>query len=133
MPISWNDSMSTGVLEVDNQHKELFRQVGLLHDAMAQGQGREKISKILDFLGDYVISHFAAEEAQMDRLECPAAEANKQAHADFLAVFTDLRQRFEHSGASSALVLEIHNTVSNWLVEHINKIDTQLSACPTGA
>lgn len=30
MPIAWNESMSTGVVEIDNQHKELFRQIDLL-------------------------------------------------------------------------------------------------------
>ncbi len=34
------ESMSTGVVEIDNQHKELFRQIDLLTDAMKRGQGR---------------------------------------------------------------------------------------------
>jgi len=129
MPASWTQAMATGVNEVDNQHKELFRQLALLSDAMKSGQGRAKIEEILDFLGDYVVRHFAAEEKQMDEMACPAAEANKRAHAEFCATFKALRQRFDQEGAQTTLVLEISNTLSNWLVEHIAKIDTQLNAC----
>ena len=129
MSVSWNESLSTGVPEVDNQHKELFRQLESLSQAMSKGQGRDEIGKILDFLGDYVVRHFAAEEKHMDRLACAAADANKQAHRKFLALFRQLRRRFAEAGASTTLVLEINNTLSDWLVEHISKIDTQLKAC----
>ena len=132
MPVSWNESMSTGVPEVDNQHKELIRQLGLLNDAMLHGQGRREIGKILDFLGDYVVAHFATEEKQMERLACTAA-ANKRAHSEFLASFKGFRKRFEEAGASTTLVLEINNTISDWLVDHIAKIDTQLNTCAVNA
>ncbi len=129
MPMSWNNSMSTGVPEVDNQHKELFRQLSLLHSAMSRGTGRDEISKTLDFLGDYVVSHFTAEEKHMDNLGCPVAAANKRAHSEFLAAFQEQRRHFEETGGSPTLVLDIANMVSKWLVEHIMKIDIQLNAC----
>jgi len=121
--------MTTGVPEVDSQHKELFRQLALLTDAMKNGQGRTKIEEILDFLGDYVLQHFAAEEKHMDEMACPAAAANKLAHGEFCATFKKFRQRFDEVGAQSSLVLEICDTLSKWLVEHIGKIDTQLATC----
>lgn len=131
MPITWTDSLKCGVIEVDNQHRELFRQVDGLQQAMSKGQGRQEIGRLLDFLGDYVVRHFAAEEKQMDALGCPAARANKQAHAEFLEVFKSLRHRFDESGATPTLVLEIKDTLSRWLVDHIRNIDTKLNECVT--
>lgn len=65
----------------------------------------------------------------MDDLGCPAAAENKRAHKEFLATFTKLHERFQEQGASPTLVLEISDTVTKWLIDHISKIDTQLNAC----
>lgn len=126
---TWNESLRCGVIEVDNQHKELFRKIDGLQHAMSQGKGRQEIARLLDFLSDYVVRHFAAEERQMDSLQCPVAEANKLAHAEFLEVFKSLQRRFEEAGATPSLVLEIKDTLSRWLVDHISRIDTKLNEC----
>ena len=128
---TWNESLRCGVIEVDSQHQELFRQIDGLQQAMSQGKGRQEIGRLLDFLSDYVVRHFAAEERQMDALGCPAAAANKQAHAEFIEVFKHLRQHFEEEGATPTLVLEIKDTLSRWLVDHIRRIDTKLNDCVT--
>ncbi|MHB1035965.1 MAG: bacteriohemerythrin [Pirellulales bacterium] len=132
MPLAWEPTMTTGVRSVDDQHKELFRQVAALKDAMSQGKGRDEIARVLGFLGDYVVKHFSEEERVMARYACPAAAANKAAHAAFLAKFKELRARFDTAGAGPALVLETFDVVTKWLVEHIHKIDTQLLASVAG-
>jgi hemerythrin len=129
MSSGWDVSMTTGVPQVDNEHKELFRQVANLNQAMREGKGRNEIGKILNFVGDYVVSHFAHEEKFMEDYRCPIAEANKAAHNQLIAKFKELQSRFESVGNSSALTLEIHDTLKNWLVQHIRQIDTQLLAC----
>ncbi len=133
MPITWQPSLSTGVPHVDNEHKELFRQINLLEAAMREGKGREKVEEILDFLDDYTRRHFAAEERTMDQVGCPAAEENRRAHAAFIAKFEELRERVNRSGASSAVVIEMSNYLGNWLASHIAQIDAQLSGCLTNA
>jgi hemerythrin len=125
----WNPSLATGVAKVDAQHKELFRQVGLLGEAMLRGQGRQEIGKILDFLGKYVVEHFAEEERCMEEYCCPAAAANKQAHAQLLATFGTLKAQFDREGATPTLVLDIQRKLNDWLVQHIERIDKQLAGC----
>lgn len=129
MPITWNPTLATGVNTVDDQHKELFRQVGELNAAMAQGRGRDEIAEVLDFLGQYVVRHFAHEERMMEHYACPAAEANRRAHAEFLAKFKTLQDRFCKGENGPAMVIEIYNTATNWLVQHIQGIDTKLRDC----
>jgi hemerythrin len=129
MATAWNESMTTGVPLVDNEHQELFRQVDKLNQAMLQGKGRDDIKKILDFVGDYVVTHFAHEEKIMEDYRCPIANANKAAHSKFIGKLMELQTRFAGSGASSGLAIEIHDILRNWLIEHINQIDIQLLAC----
>lgn len=129
----WTPSLATGVAKVDAQHKELFRQVGLLGEAMSRGQGRQEIGKILDFLGKYVVEHFAEEERCMEEYDCPAAAANKQAHAQLLSTFAALKGRFDREGATPTLVLDIQSKLNDWLVQHIERIDKQLAgSAPRG-
>jgi hemerythrin len=129
MAFGWDVSMTTGVPSVDNEHKELFKQVDSLTQAMREGKGRDEIGKILNFVGDYVVKHFANEEKAMEQYRCPVAEANKAAHKQCIAVFKDLQTRFSSAGANSSLTIEIHDTLKKWLVNHIRDIDTKLLSC----
>jgi hemerythrin len=126
MPITWDQSLATGSAEIDRQHRSLFAQVAALADAMKQGKGRHEIAAMLDFLGKYVVQHFAEEEKLMDEVACPAAAANKQAHARLLSKYGDLRKRFDSAGGGPSLVLEMHEVLSKWLVDHIRGVDVQL-------
>ena len=128
MAISWNSTMATGLNNIDSQHRELFRQVDLLIAAMSQGKGRQEVGRILDFLGQYVHDHFADEEQEMDRYQCPAAAANRAAHAQFITTFQAMR-RLATEGSNPAMVIQIQNTLTKWLTDHIRRIDTQLLQC----
>lgn len=128
MAIAWNPAMTTGLPSIDEQHKELFRQVAALNDAMLQGKGREEIRQLLDFLGSYVAKHFAEEERAMEQYACPEASANRAAHAAFLAKFQAIRARFDQAGAGPSLVIETYDTATKWLVDHIRGIDCKLLA-----
>ncbi len=129
MYISWNETMATGANQIDDQHKELIKQLDLLTEAMMMGKGRGEIENILSFLGTYVVMHFMTEEELMQRYQCPVAEQNKLAHAQFIETFGQLQERFKTEGATSALVIDVKRKLNEWLTNHIVQIDTQLSAC----
>ncbi len=129
MKLEWSDSFTTGVPEVDDQHKELIRQLNLLYGAMAEGKSQDQIAKILDFLGNYAVWHFGSEEECMAKHACPAAEANKKAHAQFIELFGTMQKRFQKEGPTTALVVEVQQQTSNWVVNHILRIDTKLRSC----
>ncbi len=129
MAIQWSQAFNTGVEEVDKQHKTLIDQINKLNLAMQSGQGQESLGQTLAFVEDYVRSHFRAEERYMERVDCPVAKQNKNAHAEFLAKFTQLKRRFQAEGSKSSIVLEIHSYLATWLIEHIASIDTQLKHC----
>ena len=126
MAIKWNDSMRTGVAEVDEQHKELINMVNTLSDAIRSGKAKEEIEKILVFAGEYAQKHFKCEEGYFAKYNCPADAQNKAGHEQFVKRFTELKQDFQASGGSFSLIMKIYNELSNWLVQHILGIDTQL-------
>jgi hemerythrin-like metal-binding protein len=126
MPIIWDDSLRTGVLVVDNQHQELFRQINSLHEAMLQGKAREEVAKLIQFLDNYTKRHFAEEERLMEERKCPVAEANKMAHRQLLERLGQLKTQFEQQKTGTTVTMEIYRLMSDWLVRHIKTIDLKL-------
>ena len=93
---------------------------------MKRGKGRREIDALLDFWGNTWSNTFGEEEKLMEELDCPAAAVNKQAHAQFLLKYGGLRKRLDAAGTGPALVLEMYEMLSKWLVEHIQGVDIQL-------
>jgi len=133
MAYAWDESMSTGVEELDDAHQTLILWVNKLSDAMMQGKGNAEVLRILDFLGNYAARHFTAEEHCMNAFRCPTAQANKRAHTDFLAYFTKMKTECEVNGVNTVKVLELQQALGNWLRNHIMKIDVALKPCVTPA
>ena len=114
-------------VDVSDTVQSVINKINALSAAMAAGKGREELGRMLDYLGKYAIEHFTKEEAAMTRYRCPAAEANKQAHQQFVARFKELRAKFSAQGAQASMAIDIYNELSNWLIKHIRGIDVQLA------
>lgn len=122
-------TMATGVESVDSEHQKLIEMVNQLDDACARGAGKQEVSKMLDFLSEYVVQHFTGEEAHMERLHCPTAKQNEQAHQDLLTKYSAWRKNFDAKGASISMVAELSATLKQWLVGHICKVDVCMRDC----
>lgn len=118
--------MSTGIAEIDDQHKELIRMLNELSDSMRSGKGKDEIERILRFAGKYAQEHFECEERYFEEYQCAALPENKAGHAHFVARFAELMDDFQAQGGSFALVMKIYNELSNWLIQHILGVDTKL-------
>ena len=44
MRMRWEPELSVGVLEIDEQHQELFRRAGALLDALHDSRGQEELA-----------------------------------------------------------------------------------------
>lgn len=123
--ITWNSSMEVGIAKVDAQHKELVDQINKLHTAMMERKGREVIASTINFLKDYALTHFATEEGLMRVFKYPNYEAHKKLHEDFKTDFLKLAGELNDSPNSSLLTLEVENRLSNWLINHIKRVDKE--------
>lgn len=60
--MTWKDSYMLGISKTDKQHRELCDTADKLYNACSQGKGAEEAMKVLNFLADYTVRHFADEE-----------------------------------------------------------------------
>ena len=60
----WDPALALGHAEIDRQHEEMFRRFAALVAAMEADAPRD-VELLFDFLGEFVASHFAAEERLM--------------------------------------------------------------------
>ena len=119
----WSSTYETGVPVIDEQHKELFSQVDILLD---NGKA-DRVPATLNFLADYVIKHFAAEEGLQAKSAYPKAAEHKTLHTDFIATYKDLRKECDSSGQSAIVLMKLSRTALAWLREHIRAADKEFA------
>ncbi len=125
MSIEWNGNLSTGVEWQDRHHKELFKRVSGLLEAMSVGTGKEEIERLFTFLDSYFVVHFDAEEQAMSKYGFPGAVEHLGEHTGFIDSVASLRRECA-SGATSVLVVKVQKLVVDWLVHHIGEMDKKL-------
>ena len=128
MAIEWTADLSTGVQEIDNQHKELFQRINSLLDACNHGKGKEEVKKVILFLENYVITHFSEEEKYMNKHDYPDGMSHKKQHLEFMENFFRLKTQFEAEGPGVHIVVITNRLVVDWLRNHIRKTDMALGS-----
>jgi hemerythrin len=126
MPLSWDPSLTTGFVEIDEQHQELFRRVDVLLGNMRRGQLDEELEKLFDFLDGYVREHFATEERLMAAHDYPLAGPHRGQHRAFAQIFQERRREVAAAGCSPALIEKLSGFLLGWLQEHIGTADRAL-------
>lgn len=125
----WKDEMTTGVVELDAQHKYLIDFFNDLGYSIQKRYDPEDITKVLKVMKYYVEWHFQKEEECMLRYRCPVAADNQKAHMVFIRKFRDFQKEYEVSGGSIELAIRIYEELSDWIVNHIMVVDTKLAPC----
>ncbi|MFZ5776337.1 MAG: bacteriohemerythrin [Thermodesulfobacteriota bacterium] len=119
--ISWTDRYSVGVKEIDEQHKQLINMINELHEAMLAKQGKEALTKVLNKLATYCVSHFAVEEKLMSTHGYPEFAEHKDKHVKMTAKVKALIGEVE--SGKSTISIEVMNFLKNWLDQHIMGTD----------
>ena len=127
LKVEWTEALATGNRAVDVQHKYLIDIINDLAEAIENDRGGPALKKIIHLLQYYTEWHFCREEECMERLNCPTACANKEAHAKFLCVIVDFKTEFKKTGGSNELALKMYKVLTGWLVTHIQGIDSALA------
>jgi hemerythrin len=127
--MKWQDTYATGVQDIDEQHKLLFKASEDYRTSLDHGEGQRVYGLFLEFLDSYARAHFGQEEECMKRHRCPVALQNSRAHAAFLEVFATYRQRHATNGFDVQDARELVDFLDGWLASHIARIDVQLKPC----
>jgi hemerythrin len=127
MSLQWSESLASGSSDIDTQHKELIVRVNNLLLAVDKGTtAREEISKIVQYLTEYVVFHFGNEEKYMAKYNYSSATAHKAQHEQFVKTFMKLKERLMMEGINAPLAQEVKDLCVDWLVNHIKYSDRAL-------
>lgn len=123
----WNDNLKIGVSLIDSEHKELCNRIDQLLAACNKGQGKEEIMKTLQFMEDYTIKHFGDEEKLQRTSGYPKVTEHKAMHEFFKSKIADLKKDISENGANIATISKTNYFLMDWLLNHIQKVDTELA------
>lgn len=121
--ITWSSNLSTGVEEIDEQHKNLIAIINELHDAMTAGHGKEVVGKCLDKLIDYTVYHFGTEERLMKTYSYIEHLKHEGEHKNLVKTAAELQQSYKTNPAG--LTLKTMHFLKDWLNNHIMGSDVK--------
>lgn len=127
MAIEWSESLSTGIEWQDRQHKELFKRISSLMDAMNVGLGRDEVMRLFRFLDDYFVVHFDDEEQVMNKFGYPGSLQHIEQHTNFIDDIAALRMDAQDKGLSAGVVIQVQRRVVDWLINHIGETDQRFA------
>ncbi len=124
--MKWNDSYTTGIKNIDDQHKTIFASSEDFREVLEHGCSAGTYQGFLEFLNMYIETHFGYEEKCMHAHKCPIACLNKKEHTLFMKVVKNEEDAFQQTGYDPQRAFELLDTIDNWLGSHIARIDVQL-------
>jgi hemerythrin len=121
--LKWDKRLETGIAEVDNQHRELFKRIDSLELSLYGGKLKVEVVVMIDYLESYVEEHFDAEETLMLRINYPDIGKHRQEHQEFREVYKKIKNEYEIKGADSYMALDVDKEIRKWWEKHILKSD----------
>ena len=122
-PFRWDPSYSVQVKHFDEQHQQLFRIINDLYDGMRVGSGQEVLRDVLIALQDYILLHFAGEEAVMRNTGYPKLQGHIAQHRKFTSKVEDVCTRYIEGRIG--LSIDVLDFLTAWLQQHIVNTDKQ--------
>lgn len=119
--MSWDDKLSVGIEEIDNQHKALVSLLNQLHTAIHEKHGTTACMEILDRLVEYTRVHFTVEESLMRILGYPEYEDHHEEHDKLIVQVVELQQKLKSGKANVSF--ELLHFLRGWLSHHILETD----------
>ena len=117
----WNESLETGIVELDIQHRNLFNIFKILRDAIDNKKSSVVIKYIIEEVERYGQYHMDAEEAILRKYQV-LSENHYREHESFKKIVGDFKEKYIHT-PDNVLAEEISKYLYNWVTNHIMKID----------
>lgn len=128
MKAEFTNNLVTGNKIIDEQHRELISKINDLLAAIETSQGQATAIRTLNFLNDYVIYHFEAEENLQKEAGYPGLKEHQKQHAILRQTVADLTDMLtEEECASPAFMKQLNDKVIDWLYRHIEGFDRSVA------
>lgn len=125
-PIIWDERLATGDAHIDAQHAELHDLVLELGILAEEDPDRVRLGEVLFDLLSYASTHFADEEALMERIGFPGLEHQKTLHAEFRHEVAEMAARFA-AGDEALTASKVQQRLQDWLLHHVWEEDLQFA------
>ena len=124
--IVWDNILSIGVDEIDEDHRKLIHIFNILNHAVAEKESAEYLAACLDELIYCTVWHFSHEERLMLKHRYEGIEEHKAAHRELIEAARELQGQLLQTGqrvADEQIVF-----LERWLTAHILTTDQRLGA-----
>ena len=126
--IIWNDKYLTGIEIIDSQHKNIFKCVNNLFDAIEKLEIKEELLEKIRCIDFYTTEHFDTEEKYMLELDYPEYLEHKKAHEAFKKVYEEIRYNYVYKqDVVYVLAVHLNQTMADWLDYHLQNEDQKLA------
>jgi hemerythrin len=119
----WNESLETGIVELDIQHRNLFNIFKILRDAIENKKSSLVIKYIIEEVERYGEYHINAEEEILRKYQV-LSESHYREHESFKKIVHDFKERYITT-PDNILAEEISKYLYSWVTNHIMKIDME--------
>jgi len=124
--IVWDQILSVGVDEIDEDHRKLVNIFNILNQAVVDEESPQYLAAILAELINCTVWHFSHEERLMLKHRYDATEEHKAEHHELIKSAQELQQ--EILLANKPMVDEHIEFLERWLTEHILTADLRLGS-----
>lgn len=128
----WKEKYQLGVPQIDDQHRELFSRVTDFVETLRRPVGWEekveKVNQTLNFMKDYVVTHFHDEEAYQRAIGYPELEAHRKIHNDMVDYVVTIGEQYEQQGYQEQLMQQFAGKLLAWLINHVAAEDQRIAA-----
>lgn len=123
----WDDSLLTGIDEIDKEHIELCKRANDLFEAFLKGNILEEINASMGYFEEYIYEHLKNEEIIQQKSNFPDYKIHKLKHDAFRKNFEELKQLVKTKGVTYNFAQKFNGTIVEWLAFHLREDDIVLS------
>ncbi|HAH25986.1 MAG TPA: hemerythrin [Prolixibacteraceae bacterium] len=123
----WDEKYSVGIQSIDQQHKEIFRLLDQLFQALKSGTAPQMVGKTITELELYAGSHFHREEFFFREFNYPDSAKHIQEHQKFIDKIAALKADAKAGKLDSTF--ELLHFLKVWISHHILVVDMEYNEC----
>ncbi|MBK7674588.1 MAG: hemerythrin family protein [Candidatus Accumulibacter sp.] len=124
--IVWDEILSVGVEEIDEDHRKLVNIFNILNHSVMAEESSDYLAATLAELINCTVWHFSHEERLMLKHRYEGIEEHKAEHQELINSAKELQQ--EILQADKPMVDEHIEFLERWLTEHILTADLRLGS-----
>ncbi len=115
----WNHDYIINIEEIDNDHRSIIEKYEVLYNLMKDGKGHEYYEELLNYLDEYVNTHFVHEQKLHEEVNYDLSEEHHIIHDEFKNSLSRIVEASKINQPSDVDLIKINLFIKNWWIHHI--------------